>query len=327
MCQDGSAIEQLGADKEGNLNFDHVTLRVRTQKDNCTCLVFVENQSLPSIQMYIQPYLHIPNSAPKEEVCGLELYLDLYQIDKKQHDLPPIKCSSGQLSRSISLLKNSVLRFTSRIVDGNFTRGYCIDVQRVHTSGQNGSLKMACNVPGVTPTWEMTTLLPDVLTSQSTSADASVNDYSTSSDQSPVYIASGASIFRKSSDKIKKSQEARRQETNFSNEQDDPDYDGLKYNMLYVSSEHQDVMEGDYHIVDNEEPLIISRTKKHDMNYSTVDDNGAPSKTIPYQGIALNFHTVQGYDKNKSEDNAKVNNPIPSVGNSNVYAVVDKKKR
>lgn len=49
--------------------------------------------------------------------------------------------------------------------------------------------------------------------------------------------------------------------------------------MLYVSSEHQDAMEGDYHTVDNKEPSILSTTKKRDMNYSIVGE--APLKTIP----------------------------------------------
>lgn len=73
MCQTGLAAEQMGESKYGTAQFDHVTLRARTHEDNCICLVFIENQSLHSYQIYVQPYKKLPSSAPKEQYCGLEL--------------------------------------------------------------------------------------------------------------------------------------------------------------------------------------------------------------------------------------------------------------
>lgn len=132
MCQTGLAVEQIGKSKDGNSNFDHVTLRARTQEDNCTCLVFIKNQSLFSAQMYIEPYERLQSSAPKESECGLELYLDIYQEEtlKTDRKMFPIKCTSGQTSRALSFSRNNVLSFTSKVIDGNITRGYCIDIQR-----------------------------------------------------------------------------------------------------------------------------------------------------------------------------------------------------
>lgn len=132
MCQTGLAIEQIGESQYGTKIYDHVTLRARTQEDNCTCLVFIENQSLDRFQMYFEPYDTLPSSAPKEAECGLELYLDVYQIESLQQSQieHPIKCTSGQSVRALSFKRNSVFRFTSNVINGNFTRGYCIDIQR-----------------------------------------------------------------------------------------------------------------------------------------------------------------------------------------------------
>ncbi|CAC5418062.1 unnamed protein product [Mytilus coruscus] len=176
----------------------------------------------------------------------------------------------------------------------------------IRIDGDNSTLKAVCEVPGITPTLQTTaTEPPDHFTSQPTSVQSSVKDYTTGSDQSTVYIAAGVSagglfiviavlviIFckRKSSDKKREPQEARKQATNFQNEQDDPYYGGLKYNMLYVSAEHQDAFEGDYHTVHNDQPPFNKKVSEHDINYSTVDDNIARTSlnTIPTRGVVKN---------------------------------------
>ncbi|CAC5366324.1 unnamed protein product [Mytilus coruscus] len=195
MCQAGLAVEQIGESKQGNENLNHVTLRARTQEDNCTCLVFIENQSLSGFLMYIEPYGALQSSAPKEFECGLELYLDFYQEETLQPDrnFVPIKCASGQLSRSLTFLRNSVLSFTSKVSSGNFTRGYCIDIQRVHVNGENGTLKIVCGIPGVIPSTRYTTPQSLDLFTKSPVNDHSTLSGSPMNDDSTVYIASGAS--------------------------------------------------------------------------------------------------------------------------------------
>lgn len=131
MCISGSAIENIDVNKDGNENYDRVTLRARIQKDNCTCLIFIENQSLGSNQMYIEPYLKLLGSTPSAQECGLHLLFDFYHIERGQQVMiPDIKCNSGKSGSAIPLLKNSVMRFTSQKVSGNFTTGYCINIRR-----------------------------------------------------------------------------------------------------------------------------------------------------------------------------------------------------
>lgn len=82
--------------------------------------------------MVIEPYPMLPISAPKESECGLELYLEFYYMETEQQNLKmnPIQCTSGQLVRALPLCRNSVLIFSSKVINGNFTRRYCIDIQR-----------------------------------------------------------------------------------------------------------------------------------------------------------------------------------------------------
>ncbi|CAC5418072.1 unnamed protein product [Mytilus coruscus] len=344
MCISGSAIEDIDVNKDGNENYDSVTLRAKIQKDNCICLVFVENQSLESNQMYIEPYLKLQGSAPSAQECGLDLLFDFYHMERGQQVIPDIKCNSGKTGSAISLLKSSVMRFTSKKVSGNFTTGYCISIHRVHTNGQNGTLKMVCDVPGVTPTLQIaTTQLPDLFTSELTSSSSSVKHYPMSSDKSTIYIAAGVSagvLFilivvlviiyckRKSPDKTIKTQEASEPDTTPTHEQDDPDYNGLKHNMLYVSADHQDVLEGDYHTVDNDQPPIYKKVSEHDINYSTVDDNVSLTSlnTMPFPGVIKKAHKGPGYENFECKENTKRAHKISQEGNGDTYAVVDKKR-
>lgn len=131
MCQGGYAIETIGESKDG-YDIYHVTLRVRTQEDNCICLVFVENEGKGNLQTTIEPFmaLNSTSASTKKEECGLELNLGVYNMNTKLHNLDKIGCISGQTSRSLSFPRNGVLRITSNVIRGNLTRGYCIDVQR-----------------------------------------------------------------------------------------------------------------------------------------------------------------------------------------------------
>ncbi|CAC5418082.1 unnamed protein product [Mytilus coruscus] len=350
MCQSGYAIENIGESKEGDVIY-YVTLRARTQEDNCTCQVFVENQSQVNLQTTIKPYmtLNSTSASPKGEACGLELNLVLYQMNNIQTNMDNIGCTSGP--RSLSFPKNGVLRFTSKVIGGNLTRGYCIDVQRGHVVGQNNTLKIVCGDPGVTPSLQMTTTQsPDHFTGHPTATDSTIKDHPTSpgslmnnTDNSTIYIVAGISagvlliltlviviIFckRKSLNKTRKTQETSRPDIAFTNEQDDPNYDGLKYNVLYVSAEYADKFGGDNSSVDNENSHINHTVTEHDVNYSTVGDNvpRAPSITEPPNGNPKNLDLGPGYENNKGTEVSQFDYFIPKGGNCNVYAVVDKKR-
>ena len=44
--------------------------------------------------------------------------------------IAPIECIDNVEYRTIPMLNNSTLQFKSRIINGTFTRGYCMRIQR-----------------------------------------------------------------------------------------------------------------------------------------------------------------------------------------------------
>lgn len=86
-------------------------------------------------------------------------------------------------------------------------------------------------------------------------------------------------FFRKSFNKTGKTRRTNNPDIAFTNEQDDSDYDGLKYNVLYVSAEYG----VDNSTVENENQHTNYTVAEHDINYSTIGDlvPRAPSRTAP----------------------------------------------
>lgn len=125
--------------------------------------------------------------------------------------------------------------------------------------------------------------------------------------------------FRKSLNKTRKAREKNKPDKAFTNEQDAPDYDGLKYNVLYVSAEYG---------VDNstvENPHTNYTVTEHDIHYSTVGDlvPRVPSRTAPQNRNPENLDLWPSYESNKG---TQIDNVIPQAGNCNVYAAVDKQR-
>ncbi|CAG2229855.1 unnamed protein product [Mytilus edulis] len=247
-------------------------------------------------------------------------------------------CTSGP--RSLSFPQNGVLRFTSKVIGGNLTRGYCIDVQREPVVGHNDTLKIVCGEPGVTPSKQMTTTQsPDNLTGHPTATDSTTKDHPTSPDNSTIYIVAATSagvlliltlviviIFckRKSFYKTRKAQGTNKPDIAFTKEQDDPDYDGLKYNVLYVSAEYG----VDNSTVENENQHTNYTVTEHDINYSTIGDivPCAPSRTAPTNRNPDNLDSGPNYESNKGTVVSISDNVIPQAANCNVYAAVDKQR-
>ena len=44
--------------------------------------------------------------------------------------IAPVECRDNVNYRTIPLLQNGTLQFKSRIINGNFTRGYCMQISR-----------------------------------------------------------------------------------------------------------------------------------------------------------------------------------------------------
>ncbi|VDI30799.1 Hypothetical predicted protein [Mytilus galloprovincialis] len=179
-----------------------------------------------------------------------------------------------------------------------------------------------------------TTQSPDHLTGHATATDSTTKDHQMSPDNSTIYIVAGTSagvlliltlvmviIFCKRKS-FNKTRGTNKSDIAFSNEQDDPDYDGLKYNVLYVSAEYG----VDNSTVENENPHINYTVTEHDINYTTVGDlvPCAPSRTAPQNGNLENLDLGPSYESNKGTVVSKFDNVIPQAGNCNVYAAVDK---
>ena len=62
--------------------------------------------------------------------CGLAV--DLHRIPEftTGNGIAPIECVDNVDFRPLRLLQNGTLQFKSRIINGTFTRGYCMRIQR-----------------------------------------------------------------------------------------------------------------------------------------------------------------------------------------------------
>lgn len=140
---------------------------------------------------------------------------------------------------------------------------------------------------------------------------------------------------------------------------DNRDSDGLKDNILYVSSDQNDILEdGNYNTVDLEQTRKVNQDINSDGNYSTVDGTcsiiGSYSdsslnkskpviKPKPKTNVnssfkrgsdeeTLNLSTIENsnneyavVDKGRNSDGDKHINPV--LGNDTEYAVVDKVRK
>lgn len=126
MCTSDNANE---GPKNGGLTIDSVALRVMTQQDGCTCRVSLENHS-NSYTVYMRKYDLLTSAGPEHEACGLAIDIDYISPENFPENKDSIECTKGINTRSVSLSQNGVLNFKSRIIGGNFSRGYCIQIYR-----------------------------------------------------------------------------------------------------------------------------------------------------------------------------------------------------
>lgn len=123
MCISSTAVENV---VRGEEQYDSVILRVMTEGIDCTCDLLIENQ-IQDTQIFMQKYQNKPSAAPEKNLCGLAI--DIKNLDSGL-TLNPIDCSNGVNRRSMSMVYNGAFRFTSRITEGHFSRGYCIHIIR-----------------------------------------------------------------------------------------------------------------------------------------------------------------------------------------------------
>jgi hypothetical protein len=126
MCKSSSATEETSS---GGYKVDSVVLRIMTQQDNCICRVTLENQIKP-ISIGLRKYDGLAASVPMQYGCGLAVDINHIPDMSTGNVIAPIKCIDNVNYRTIQLLQNSTLQFKSRIINGNLTRGYCMQIQR-----------------------------------------------------------------------------------------------------------------------------------------------------------------------------------------------------
>ena len=133
MCKSSSATEETNS---GGYRVESVVLRIMTQQNNCICRVIIDNQK-DIVSVGIRKFGGLTASAPEEAGCGLAVDISHMPNMSTGNVIYPIKCIENVNHRTIPLLLNSTLQFKSRIINGNFTRGYCMRIQRGN---------VACNV-------------------------------------------------------------------------------------------------------------------------------------------------------------------------------------
>ncbi|VDI22053.1 Hypothetical predicted protein [Mytilus galloprovincialis] len=125
ICTDDSAIEDSVDESKA---VDSVLLRITKHQNNCICHVTLHNNAT-DYTMYMSKYEGQSNAAPEQHNCGLAVDVEYVDNSDTIRSLQPIECTNGTSMRSIEL-ESSELKLKSRIIDGDFTRGYCMQISR-----------------------------------------------------------------------------------------------------------------------------------------------------------------------------------------------------
>lgn len=123
--------------QSGSYKVDIVVLHIHVQEDNCICRVRIENKIEP-ISITLRKYHGLASSAPEDYGCGIAVDINYILDISTGNVIALFACVVNTDLRHTPFLQNSILQHKSRIIDGNFTRGYYMRIQRGNT---------ACRVP------------------------------------------------------------------------------------------------------------------------------------------------------------------------------------
>ena len=127
MCKSSYASEY--PELSGSHQVDSVVLRILIQQDNCICRVTIDNQVEP-VSIGLRKYDGLTVSAPDKYGCGLAIDITHIPSMSTGVAIAPIECIENVNFRTIPLLLSSTLQFKTRIINGSFTRGYCLRINR-----------------------------------------------------------------------------------------------------------------------------------------------------------------------------------------------------
>jgi hypothetical protein len=111
------------------------------QQNNCICRVKLENQKQNPVVVGLRKCDGLQSSAPETVDCGLAVDINHIPDMSTGNVIAPIECPVNHTLRLTPLFQKSYLQFTSRIINGDFIRGFCIQIIRGKASLQIVNLK------------------------------------------------------------------------------------------------------------------------------------------------------------------------------------------
>jgi hypothetical protein len=138
MCQSSSATEEANY---GGPRVDCLVLRIMTQQDDCICRVTLDNQTENPVDVGWSKYDGFITSAPEKVDCGLAVDINHIPDISTENVIAPIECLVNDTLRHTPLFQKSYLQFRSRMINGDFNRGFCIRIIRGKASLQIVNLK------------------------------------------------------------------------------------------------------------------------------------------------------------------------------------------
>ena len=137
MCKSSSATEETYS---GGYLVDSVVLCIMTQEDDCICRVMIYNQN-DIVSVGIRKVDGLTASAPEKADCGLAVDVNHIPNMSTGNAIAPIECLVNGTIRDTPLFQKNYLQFRSRIINGDFIRGFCIRIIRGKASLQIVNLK------------------------------------------------------------------------------------------------------------------------------------------------------------------------------------------
>jgi hypothetical protein len=132
MCKSSSATEETSS---GGYKVDSVVLRIMTQEDDCICRVMIDNQ-IDTVSVGIGKFNCLTTSAPIEADSGFAFEINHIPDMTTGNVIAPIECLVNDTIRHTTLFQQGYLQFRSRIINGEFIRGFCIRIIRGNASLQ-----------------------------------------------------------------------------------------------------------------------------------------------------------------------------------------------
>jgi hypothetical protein len=137
MCKSSSATEETVS---GIYKVDSVVLRIMTQEDDCICRVMIDNQ-IDAESVGIRKVDGLTASGPEKADCRLAIDINHIPDMSTGNVIAPIECLVNGTLRYTPMFQNGYLQFRSRIINGDFIRGFCIRIIRGKASLQIVNLK------------------------------------------------------------------------------------------------------------------------------------------------------------------------------------------